>query len=241
LGNSSVFFMNIKLEDKMIKLDAKQSKALDKKAQEEYAIPGLILMENAGLRAYEVASEILKKVKSKSVFMFCGPGNNGGDGFVVARHLLNNNIKVHVFLLTKGDNVKGEALINYAILKKIGAQIIVLPGVPYLKKASLALNKAGLIIDAIFGIGLNKKISGFIENIIIDINRSDVPVLSLDIPSGLCASSGKVLGCCIKADATVTFGASKKGFYKGQGPSKAGKVTVVDISWPKALLNAKKS
>lgn len=223
----------------MIKLDVSQSKNLDKKAQNEYAIPGLILMENAGLRAYEVAEKMLKKAKTKSVFIFCGPGNNGGDGFVVARHLLNHNVKVRVFLLSDSEKIKGDALVNYQILQNLKAQIIAFQRIPYLKKASVALGKAGLIIDAIFGIGLNKVIDGFMEEVIEEINRADVPVLSLDVPSGLCASTGKVFGCCVEADQTVTFGAAKKGFYRGQGPKKTGKITVADISLPRALLQRK--
>ncbi|MFH1093320.1 MAG: NAD(P)H-hydrate epimerase [Candidatus Omnitrophota bacterium] len=225
----------------MIRLDARQSKILDQRAQDEYGIPGLILMENAGLRAFEVAYRILKKRKSKTVFIFCGPGNNGGDGFVVARHLLNHNVKVRVFLLGGSDNIKGDALINYRILQNLGAQIIVLPNVPNLRNAEIAMNKAGLIIDAIFGIGLNKVIEGFIKDVICEINKADVPVLSLDIPSGLCSSTGKVFGCCIRAHTTVTFGALKKGFYKAEGPEKVGKLIVADISLPRDLLKLKKS
>ena len=220
----------------MIRLEAQHLKALDKKAQDDYGIPGLILMENAGLRAFEVAFKLLKKRKSKSVFMFCGPGNNGGDGFVVARHLLNHNVKVRVFLLSASDKIKGDALINYRILKKLGAQIITLPSISYLRNAAVTLNKAGLIIDAIFGIGLNKEIVGFIEEVIGEVNKAGVPVLSLDVPSGLCATTGKVFGCCIRAHTTVTFGVSKKGFYKADGPGKVGKLIVADISLPRDLL-----
>ncbi len=225
----------------MIRLDTEQMKRLDKKAQDEYGIPGLILMENAGLRASEIAYKLLKKRKKKSVFIFCGPGNNGGDGFVVARHLLNHNVKVRVFLLSTSAKIKGDALVNYRILEKMGAQIIALPRVPYLRNASVALSKAGLIIDAIFGIGLNKVIEGFIEEVISQINRANVPVLSLDVPSGLCANTGKVLGCCIAAHTTVTFGAAKKGFYKADGPQKVGKLIVADISLPRDFLKSKRS
>ncbi len=233
--------MYAEFEDNVIRLDVKQMKTLDKKAQDDYGIPGLILMENAGLRAFEIAYKMLKKRKSKSVFIFCGPGNNGGDGFVTARHLLNHNVKVWVFLLSAGEDIKGDALINYRILKKLGARIITLPSVAYLRNATKALNKAGLIIDAIFGIGLNKVIEGFIEEVIVEINRADVPVLSLDVPSGLCANTGKVFGCCIAAHTTVTFGAAKKGFYKADGPEKTGKLIVADISLPRDLFNPKKA
>lgn len=219
----------------MIKLDVNQSKEIDKKAQEKYGISGIVLMENAGLRAYDIAIGLLKKRKSKNVIIFCGPGNNGGDGFVVARHLLNNNIKVQVFLLVDSKNIKGDALVNYQILQKIGAEIVILSQANFLKKTSMVLNKAGLIIDAIFGIGLNKEVTGFIKKVITEINGSASPVLSLDVPSGLCASSGKVFGCCIKAHTTATFGVAKKGFYKGQGVIQCGDIKVVDISLPKDL------
>lgn len=232
--------MGAKREDDVI-LDARQSKILDQRAQQEYGIPGLILMENAGLRAFDVAIKMLKRRKAKSVSVFCGPGNNGGDGFVVARHLLNHNVKVRVFLLCASENMKGDALLNYRILRNLGAQVIALPSVAYFKKTRAALNKAGLIIDAIFGIGLNKAVGGIIEEVIAEINRVKVPVLSLDIPSGLCAKTGKIFGCCIAAHTTITFGAAKKGFYKADGPKKVGKVIVADISLPRDLLQGKKA
>ena len=228
--------MQPKFEDNVIKLNVQQLKILDKKAQEDYGISGLMLMENAGLRASDIAIKLLKKRKSKIVFIFCGPGNNGGDGFVVARHLINHDLKVRVFSLNKSDNIKGDALINYQILQKMNAQIIELPSVLYLGNASDALNKAGLIIDAVFGIGLNKNIEGFIEEVILEINKTAVPVLSLDVPSGLCATTGRVFGCCVNAHTTITFAALKKGFYKQEGLKKTGKVIVADISIPRELL-----
>ena len=221
----------------MLKFEAREMKELDRRAQEEYGIPSLILMENAGIRASETAVKLLERRESKSVVIFCGPGNNAGDGFVTARHLINNDIKVKLFLLTKGTDFKGDALTNYLILKKMHAQIIELSSLDYLMNASTALAKEGLIIDAIFGIGLNKDIEGFIAEVIQEINKTGVPVLALDVPSGLCATTGRIFKNCLKAHTTIAFGAAKSGFFKLHGQEMTGELIVADISLPKELLN----
>ncbi|MCP4650171.1 MAG: NAD(P)H-hydrate epimerase [PVC group bacterium] len=220
----------------MIKVDAQQMKELDRKAQEEYGIPGLILMENAGLRASEVAIELLKKRKSKKTLIFCGPGNNGGDGFVVARHLLNNKFKVKIFLLADESKIKGDALINFNILRKMKTDIEQVNSLENLKRIKPALKSTGLVVDGIFGIGLNKDIGGIFKDVIDVINRAKKTVIALDIPSGLCADTGKIFSTCICAHTTVTFGAAKKGFFKGKGKRQSGKVVVSDISFPQRLI-----
>ncbi|RKY36970.1 MAG: NAD(P)H-hydrate epimerase [Candidatus Omnitrophota bacterium] len=234
-------FIKKKAVSIMLKVTAQQMKNIDHLAQEKFFIPGIILMENAGLRAAEAAVSLLKRRKDKRIFIFCGPGNNGGDGFVVARHLINNDIKVLVFLLAESQKLKGDALINYNILVKMKAPVIEFANIFHLKNAKQTLKKAGLIIDAIFGIGLNKNIEGGFEKIIDLINQSGVPVLSLDTPSGLCATTGKILKTCIKAHTTVTFAAAKKGFFIKQGPDKTGKLLIADISMPRGLLRHRKT
>jgi len=224
----------------MLAFSASQMRALDKKAERYYGIPGIVLMENAGARAAAKALAMLKKTKKESVCVFSGPGNNGGDGLVVGRRLLNKGKKVEVFLLAPAPKLKGDVLINYKILKKMKARIHIVNNESKINPVKTALKNSGLIIDAIFGIGLNKDIHGLFKKIIEMINDSRVPILALDIPSGLCANSGKIYGVCVKAQCTVTFAALKTGLLKKQGRKMAGKIFVADISMPQQLLRKNK-
>lgn len=222
----------------MKKVSAKEMQELDRRAQEEFGIPGLILMENAGKRASEIAFAMQEQQKNKKIVIFCGPGNNGGDGFVLARHLLNNRQKVMVFLLADKEKIKGDALVNFNILLKMGLKINYLLSKEQLCSAKAKLKDAGLIVDAIFGIGLERVITGIFKEVINLININRKPVLSLDIPSGLCATKGKVWGTCVKAQTTITFGLAKKGFFIGEGPKYVGTLVVSDISLPRQLLKS---
>ncbi len=225
----------------MIKVSAEQMKELDRRAQDEFGIPGLILMENAGLHAGEIAFELMRGQKNRKVMIFCGPGNNGGDGFVLARHLINNRVSVKVFLLSRKSKIKGDAFINFNILLKMGAPVKEILNAGNLRRIKSELKSAGLIVDAIFGIGLNKNISGIYADIIKLINLQNNTVLSLDTPSGLCAATGRVFGVCVKAKTTVSFGVAKKGFFIRKGPAQVGRLIVVDISLPRTLLSKFKS
>jgi len=220
----------------MLKLTSKEMQKIDKLAQDKFFIAGLILMENAGLRAADIIYSCLKLKKKKSVFIFCGPGNNGGDGFVVARHLINKGIKVRIFLVCEKEKLKADALVNFNILKAMKAQIIEFSSIPYLKNAEKALKKAGFLVDAVFGIGLNKNIIGFYEEIVNLLNAVKVPIISLDIPSGLCPNTGKIFNVAVKAQTTISFAAAKNGFFLKQGPKYIGKLKIVDISIPQELL-----
>ncbi|MBI4845929.1 MAG: NAD(P)H-hydrate epimerase [Candidatus Omnitrophica bacterium] len=212
-------------------------KEIDRRAQEEYGIPGIVLMENAGIKASEIALKLLAAMKSRKAIIFCGPGNNGGDSFVIARHLFNNKVMVKVFVLASEKRLKGDSLINYLILKKMGVCIIEVAQDKDIKKIKSSFSESSLVVDAIFGIGLNKRVEGVFEKVINLINKSASVVLSVDIPSGLNADTGDILGVCVKAHTTVTFGAAKNGFYKQFGPKMTGRVVVADISLPKKLLN----
>ncbi|MBL7081405.1 MAG: NAD(P)H-hydrate epimerase [Candidatus Omnitrophica bacterium] len=209
---------------------------IDKSAQEKFGIPAIILMENAGRAAAGVVIDMLDKKKIKKVVCVCGKGNNGGDGFVCARHLLNNAVDVDIFLLADPAELKGEAKINYEILERMRQAVKVLKGKRALPLFKDKLHKAGLLIDAIFGIGLRGEIKEPYKGIINLMNQSKKPIIALDVPSGLDATKGKTLGACVKATKTVTFALPKTGFIKDDGPSYIGKLIVVDISIPKIIL-----
>ena len=214
----------------MIKtLTSLQAKLFDKIFKERFGISTLILMENAG-RA--VAEEVLRTLKNKRrVAIFCGKGNNGGDGFVCARHLLSYGIRPDIFLTGKIKEVKNEARINLDILIRLKQKVIEIDkkSLEIIKKK---ISKYDLIIDAIFGIGLKGQIDGFLKDLIEIINFSKVYILSVDIPSGLDADRGKILGCCVKADKTITFLAKKLGMTEGFGRKYCGRILVKDLGVP---------
>lgn len=209
---------------------------IDKRAQEEFGIPSIVLMENAGGKASLVAIDMLPIAGKAKVVCICGKGNNGGDGFVCARHLINKGIDVDIFLLGKPDELKQDPETNFEILKKMGKTVKILKSKEDFAFFINKLKEAQLIIDAILGIGLSGEVKQPYKNVIDLINQSRRPILALDVPSGLDATTGKILGSCIKAAKTVTFALPKTGFIKNDGPNYVGEVIVADISIPKTLL-----
>ncbi|MCX5657237.1 MAG: NAD(P)H-hydrate epimerase [Candidatus Omnitrophica bacterium] len=212
-------------------ISVREARKLDKFSQDELGISGLILMENAGREAAEIACCMLS-AKRKYVIFLCGKGNNAGDGFVCARHLITKKISLSVFMVEDPSVLKGDALTNYLILKKMKAKIYSLKDNPSGNFFRRKLKNASLIIDALFGIGLSGEVNEPYRTVIDLINIARRPVLSLDVPSGLDADSGKPLGICIKATRTVTFILPKKGFIRNKGPLYTGQVIVRNISAP---------
>ncbi len=217
---------------------ASQMQALDRKAIEEYGIPSLLLMENAGRGVAKVTEQILGRRggsrAAPTLHIFCGKGNNGGDGFVAARHLWNRGYRVKIVLMRDPSELKSDAALNHRIASKMKIPIVI---------ASFANDKllecvkdCDLIIDAIFGIGLQREVGGIYRQAIHAMNQSKKPMVAVDVPSGLESDSGKILGCCVNASVTATLGLPKKGLFMGEGPRHAGKVSVIDIGIPKELL-----
>jgi NAD(P)H-hydrate epimerase len=200
---------------------------IDRVTIEEYGIPGLVLMENAGRG---VARVVLKEFPYvKRVAIFAGGGNNGGDGFVVARHLTQKGLDVATYLTIDPKKYKGDALANYESLRKIGGQIV------KLNNGFTAYKGGDLIVDAVFGTGLDRGVEGFYREVIDFINSQPVPRVAIDIPSGLDSDTGFPLGVSVKADVTVTFVLPKIGIAIYPGIDYAGKIYVVDITTPKSL------
>jgi NAD(P)H-hydrate epimerase len=214
------------IQDKRV-LTASQAKSLDKKANEKFGISTLLLMENAGRSISEEALKIPQSLKGK-IAIFCGTGNNGGDGFCAARHLLTAGIKPDIYLASRKCDVKNEAKANLDILLRLGQKIKeVNPGNLSLIKAGIG--KYSLIIDALLGVGLKGEVRHVYQELINIINASKAYVLSVDIPSGLDANSQKAPVGCIKADKTVTFVAKKRGMVSKAGRRFCGEVLVRSI------------
>jgi NAD(P)H-hydrate epimerase len=205
------------------RISISEAQAFDLFAQKKLGIPSLILMENAGRGVAEEARRMLRG--KKRVGVVCGTGNNGGDGLVAARHLLNAGLKVKVFILGQPSKIKADPKINLNILKNMGQKIV------WVKQTSdlRAIEKTDLIIDAIFGIGLREEVKPPFVVRINHLNQIKVKLLAVDVPSGLHADTGKILGAAVRAQRTITFIAAKKGFYRGAGRAYCGKIVVKDI------------
>ncbi|RQD76273.1 MAG: NAD(P)H-hydrate dehydratase [Candidatus Syntrophonatronum acetioxidans] len=208
---------------------------MDNRAMEEYGIPGIVLMENAGLRVVE---EIIKRysLQNLRVIIACGRGNNGGDGFVIARHLINKGIRTEVYALAREEDYRGDALANYLILKNMGIKIKYMLEEKDLDILEIDLSHATLLVDALLGTGLSSEVKGLPGEVINRINLSSVPVISVDIPSGVQADTGQILGRGVKAQQTVTFALPKQGLFLYPGAALAGEVTVGDISMPREVM-----
>lgn len=208
---------------------ASQMRNIDKSATELGGIPSIVLMENAAMACVE---EILKQ-KCETVSIFCGKGNNGGDGFAIARHLFNKGINVSVFLVC-GSEFSGDALINFEIISKLGIKITELDDTDYL---NLEIKNADVIVDAIFGTGITGEICGIAKDVIKLINENSKYTISVDIPSGINADTGEICSVCINADKTVTFAAYKKGLLLFPGADFTGEIVTKDISIPEYIID----
>jgi len=204
---------------------------LDRGAVEEFEIPEMILMENAGLAVYSVIHNEFG-IKGKRFLVFCGIGNNGGDGFVVARKLLSNGGLVKVFLLGDQEKGKGIAKDNLDMISTLPLEIDRLTSI---EQITSSLPHCDAVVDAIFGTGLMREVGGIYREVIEAINESQTVVFSVDIPSGVNGDTGRIMGCAIKADYTITFGLPKLGNLLYPGFDLCGKLYVTHISFPPSL------
>lgn len=222
---------------KLIK--AQEMREIDRRAAAEYGIASLVLMENAGIKTAEMAGELLGGAAGKKIVILAGPGNNGGDGLVAARHLHNQRAHPAVFVVGKPEELSPDSLTNYKILQKMQGEICPLEDIQDREKFLRELLEADLIIDAIYGIGFKGSLGAWETEIVQLINKSRALVLAVDIPSGVEADSGRVAGEAVMADATVTFALPKPGLILEPGRDYAGQLKIADISIPRALLEEK--
>jgi len=208
---------------------AAQMKEIDRYAIQDCGIAALTLMENAG-RA--VAEEAKKIAPMGDAIVFAGYGNNGGDGLVAARHLLKDGHKVKVFFAGKPKSLSPETNSNLESLLKININPQFIANESDIENILGKMAKPGIIIDAIFGIGIKGTLEGFYIKLVEEINNIGAPIISVDIPSGLDADSGKPLPAAIKAHTTVTFGYPKAGFKDAEASGYVGKLIVADIGFP---------
>jgi len=212
-------------------LSREQMRSYDALAINECAVPGVILMENAGRGAAEI---IANRTDGGPVAILCGRGNNGGDGFVVARHLLARGIAAEVYVVGESAGVGGDASINLHALIGLGGKVtFVTDDIEPIREALLG---AALCVDGLFGTGLSRPIEGRWLEVIAAINNAACPCVALDIPSGIDADTGAVLGDAVSAELTVTFGHLKAGLCQGPGSCRAGEVVVTGLGLPDASI-----
>lgn len=219
----------------MILLDAAEMRALDRAAIEEWGLPGAVLMENAGRSVADCLEEHFADLYPGPLLIVAGKGNNGGDGFVAARHLQNRGWDVSVLLLADPAQIQGDARLYLDLLRRAGTDLRVAT-TPESFFATLAeLPAPVLIVDALFGTGLTSAVAGFAAEAIEWINLQGVPVVAVDLPSGIDAGSGQVPGPAVQAELTVTFAAAKIGQVVAPAAAQVGELVVVDIGIPAAL------
>ncbi len=206
---------------------AEQAREMDRMTIEDYAIPGIDLMRKAGLAVFEIIEQYHPL---SAVAIFCGAGNNAGDGYVAATLALKSGLSVKVYYLSNPENLKGDASIVYQDFKQAGGQAAAF-------KPNLDLGDC-IAVDALFGTGLDRDVSGAYAEAILLINEGACAVIAIDIPSGLNADTGAVMGCAIKAEKTICFIALKQGLFTGQAAEYCGQIIYSSLDVPDAVFKS---
>ena len=219
-------------------VSAEQMRQIEERAIYHYGIPSLLLMENAAWAVVEEIRRCLPKeeanLSGKKAVILVGKGNNGGDGLAVARHLVFQGMDVTAFLFAGFKELKGDAALNLRLFQGTTGKCFVIEGEKQRRLTRLALAQADVVVDALYGIGMRGALPSLIEEYVDEVNRSPGWVISIDVPSGVEANTGKVYRTAIRAQTTVTFGLPKWGLFLGEGPDYSGRVVVDPISIPES-------
>jgi ADP-dependent NAD(P)H-hydrate dehydratase / NAD(P)H-hydrate epimerase len=218
-------------------LNAAQMREADRFTIEDIGIPSLVLMENAGRQVVAALEAAYEARLDGRVAVLCGRGNNGGDGFVVARTLAQRGIDVAVFVVGSLSDVRGDARINLDILGRLGITVVEVNDEQAWELHFSEIAQCTLLVDAIFGTGLKSALAGMMETVVADINGSGIPIVSIDLPSGLSADTPHLIGDCIDATMTVTLGAPKLPLVLPPGEAHAGDVVIADIGIPHEVMD----
>lgn len=211
---------------------SQQMQAVDRRTIEDVGIPGVVLMENAGRG---VAQEILRRFSSAGssrALVLSGKGNNGGDGYVVARVLLDRGWQVTTLVLAPRSSIKGDAKINLVALENCGGVVLFIDEAEGLERYLTSCDEFTVLVDALLGTGLTKNVEGFYRRAIKWVNEQKAPVVAVDVPTGIDASNGRILGSAICATLTTTFAYPKVGLASYPGAGYAGELVVIDIGVP---------
>jgi hydroxyethylthiazole kinase-like uncharacterized protein yjeF len=214
---------------------------MDRIAIEAYKIPGVILMENAGREVALAVKNLWIQQRQNTltkVALFCGKGNNGGDGFVAARHLANMGFDTIVFIMANPSSIIGDAAINLEIIKNMGLRIKVIDEESDLNEVMDMTRDASILVDAMFGTGLRGNVTGVAQKLIEMINNLEIPVIAVDVPSGICGETGKILGSAVRSKQTVTMALPKTGLLFYPGVEYVGELFTADIGMPMKLIRS---
>jgi ADP-dependent NAD(P)H-hydrate dehydratase / NAD(P)H-hydrate epimerase len=222
----------------MLLVTAAEMRALDRHVIEEIGVPGVVLMESAGRSVVDVLATLVDVPRTRFV-VYAGRGNNGGDGFVVARHLANRGAAVDVILVAPAARVTGDAHTHLSACKKSGVDILDGSTPEALRTAAARGSEADVVIDALFGTGLTREVTDLPAEAIGHVNAHQGLTVAIDVPSGLDADRGVPLGACVRADHTVTFAFAKRGLVTAPGFTFSGTLHVVDIGIPERLARAR--
>jgi len=214
-----------------------EMRMIDEATINKVGIPGIILMENAVIA---VVNEIIKDIRptvNTRVTVFCGQGNNGGDGFGIARHLSHMDLNVTVVFIGDYNCLRSDAKTNFDILQNLRIPIKTISSASVVDdEIAYLIQRSDIVVDAIFGTGLSKKIEGLYKDLIDLINFYGKYIISVDIPSGIDSRTGAVLGNAVKADKTVTLALPKAGLYLYPGTDYVGKLVIADIGIPRRII-----
>lgn len=214
-------------------LNRRESRRVDHLAIAKYGLSGLVLMENAGRGAADV---LCSRGIAGPVAVCCGRGNNAGDGFVIARHLELRGHSVRVLLWADPADLSGDAAANYAVLEKSGTPIVHFGAAHNAGRLAVELAGAAWIVDALLGTGAAGEPRPPFDAVIDQLNASGVPILAVDLPSGLDCDSGEPAGHTVRAQVTCTFVAGKPGFYVSSAAPYVGQLHVLDIGAPRQVI-----
>ncbi len=218
-------------------LNTEQMREADRRTIEDVGIPSIVLMENAGRQAVAAMEAAFENIAASRVGVVCGRGNNGGDGFVVARTLVQRGVDTAVFLLGSVAEVRGDARTNLEVLGRIGMTVVEITNAQEWELHFSELSECQLVVDAILGTGLHGRLNGFLETVVADLNALGVPIVSIDLPTGVSADTQVVEGPAIEASMTVTLGAPKIPLIFPPADSHAGDLVIADIGIPLPLFD----
>ena len=217
-------------------LNSRQMQEADRRTIEDVGIAALVLMENAGRQVVAVMESSFEDFDTLRVAVLCGRGNNGGDGFVIARVLVERGLDVGVYLLGQASDVKGDARTNLDVLRNVGGDVVEISDPSAWELHGSDVLESDVIVDALFGTGLKGPLTGLAETIVADLNASERPVVSVDLPSGLSADTPDVPGPAVDATLTVALAAPKLPLVLPPGEALTGKLVIADIGIPSAVI-----
>jgi hydroxyethylthiazole kinase-like uncharacterized protein yjeF len=218
-------------------LNTQQMREADRRTIDEVGIPAIVLMENAGRQTVAAMEAAFEDLPTSHVGVLCGRGNNGGDGFVVARTLVQRGVETSVFLLGSVADVRGDARTNLEVLGRIGLTVVEITNAQEWELHFSEISRCEVLVDAILGTGFHGQLSGLLETVVADVNGLGVPVVAIDLPTGVSADSADVEGEAIEATMTVTLAAPKLPLVLPPADSHSGDLVIADIGIPLPLLD----